>query len=261
MRNYKLILTTIILLFSIGVNAIDHVRGNGKLTTKKINIDDYNSIRVDGVIDFTYTQSDKTPELEITLDENLHQYVFIDIDDKELIVKFTGVKVDHYTKFAITSNSKWLKKIKASGNSNIIINSSLIGDELNVEANSNCLIQARRSIQVGALDFKVAGSANVVCNSVKVDKLKCAITGSGTINLKNGSTTQSKYTITSSGEIMSYGVTATDADCKLTGNGSIELTAEKSLKAYVVGKGTIMYKGTPSVEQKVVGKGKVEKVK
>jgi hypothetical protein len=60
---------------------------------------------------------------------------------------------------------------------------------------------------------------------------------------------------------MSYGVTATDADCKLTGNGSIELTAEKSLKAYIVGKGTIMYKGTPSVEQKVVGKGKVEKVK
>ena len=32
--------------------AADHVKGNGKLSTKKITIDDFNAIKFDGVIDF-----------------------------------------------------------------------------------------------------------------------------------------------------------------------------------------------------------------
>ena len=33
--------------------AADHVKGNGKLSTKKITIDDFNAIKFDGVIDST----------------------------------------------------------------------------------------------------------------------------------------------------------------------------------------------------------------
>ena len=52
--------------------AADHVKGNGKLSTKKITIDDFNAIKFDGVIDFNYEQSESTPHIEITVDENLH---------------------------------------------------------------------------------------------------------------------------------------------------------------------------------------------
>lgn len=34
--------------------AADHVKGDGKLTSKKISVTDYNEIKVDGVIDFNY---------------------------------------------------------------------------------------------------------------------------------------------------------------------------------------------------------------
>ena len=34
--------------------AADHVKGDGKLTSKKISVADYNEIKVDGVIDFNY---------------------------------------------------------------------------------------------------------------------------------------------------------------------------------------------------------------
>lgn len=50
------------------VQAADHVKGNGKLTSKKITIGDYNAIKIDGVIDFNYEQSNAEPTIEITVD-------------------------------------------------------------------------------------------------------------------------------------------------------------------------------------------------
>ena len=64
---------------------------------KEIKIDDYNAIKIDGVIDFNYEQSNAEPYIEITVDENLHEYVNINIKDRELSVGFKGAKVDHYT--------------------------------------------------------------------------------------------------------------------------------------------------------------------
>lgn len=66
----------LMIVFLIGMffsaQAADHVKGNGKLSTKKITIDDFNAIKFDGVIDFNYEQSESTPHIEITVDENLH---------------------------------------------------------------------------------------------------------------------------------------------------------------------------------------------
>ena len=77
--------------------ASDRVKGDGKLTTKKIEIEDFNEIRVDGVIDFNYEQSNDKPTIEVTLDSNLHPYVNIEVKDRVLKVNFKGAKVDHIT--------------------------------------------------------------------------------------------------------------------------------------------------------------------
>ncbi len=92
--------------------------------------------------------------------------------------------MDHYTKFIVKTNSKWLKEVKAAGNANFMINSSLTGDEVKIKANSNCLVQLKELIKVGKLELNVSGSANMVVNDLQVDKLECSINGSGTINLK-----------------------------------------------------------------------------
>lgn len=161
------------------------MNGNGTLTTKKIKIDDYNCHQeLTAFIDFNYEQSNAEPYIEVTVDENLHEYVNINIKDRELSVGFKGAKVDHYTKFIVKTNSKWLKEVKAAGNANFMINSSLTGDEVKIKANSNCLVQLKELIKVGKLELNVSGSANMVVNDLQVDKLECSINGSGTINLK-----------------------------------------------------------------------------
>ena len=93
--------------------AADHVKGDGKLTSKKISVTDYNEIKVDGVIDFNYEQSDDPSTVEVTVDQNLHPYVNIEVKDRVLTIAFKGAKVDHFTKFIVKTNSKWLCRRKS----------------------------------------------------------------------------------------------------------------------------------------------------
>ena len=52
MRTKALLLIVMLLGWAAGSWAADRVKGDGKLTTKKIEIEDFNEIKVDGVIDF-----------------------------------------------------------------------------------------------------------------------------------------------------------------------------------------------------------------
>lgn len=261
MKTKGLMLFTFLLGVILSAQAADHVKGNGTLTTKKINIEDYNSIKIDGVIDFNYEQSTAEPYLEVTVDENLHPYVNIDIKDRVLTVGFKGAKVDHYTKFIVKTNSKWLREVKASGNANFMVNSQLSGDETIIKANSNCLIQLKGKVKVENLDLNVSGSANMVVTDLDVTKIDCSINGSGTITLKNGVASQGKYSIVSNGEIMALGVAVPDLTCDIKVNGTAEVHATDNLKANIVGKGTIRYKGPTAIQQKVIGKGTIEEIK
>ena len=216
-------------LFGLFLNAkaADNVNGNGTLSTKTIKIDDFN------------------------------QYLNVDIHDRILTLSFDKkVKVGKLTKFVVKTNSKWLKKVKAAGNANFMVNSKLSGDELEVKANENCLIQFKQPIEVGALDLDVSGSANMV-----VENLNCNMGGSGSIRLKSGSANQGNYTVLSSGDIHAYGVAIPDVKCKMAGSGLAEIHPTGNLNATLVGKGNIRYKGPTAVQQRVIGKGTIEEVK
>ena len=228
--------------------AADHVKGDGKLTSKKISVADYNEIKVDGVIDFNYEQSDDPSTVEVTVDQNLHPYVNIEVKDRVLTIAFKGAKVDHFTKFIVKTNSKWLAAAKVSGNANFMVNSPLTGDETVIKANANSLVQLKETVKVGKLDLNVSGSANMVVNHLEADKIECDIDGSGSITI-------------SSGDIHAFGLAVPLLSCKVTGNGLAEVHATDNLKANVIGKGNIRYKGPTAVQQRIIGKGTVEEVK
>lgn len=241
--------------------AADHVKGNGKLTTKKITVADYNEIKMDGVIDFTYEQREGTPEVEVSIDENLHPYINIEVKDRVLSIRFKGAKVDHYTKFIVRSHSKWLHAAKVAGNANFIVNSPLIGDETIIKANANSLVQLNKQVKVGKLELNVSGSANIVANNLLTDNIECSIDGSGSITLKDGKAKVGKFSITSSGDIHSFGLNVPDLVCKITGSGTAEVHPTDNLKANIIGSGKIRYKGPTAVQQKIIGSGTVEEVK
>ena len=241
--------------------AADHVKGDGKLTSKKISVADSNEIKVDGVIAFNYEQSDAPSTVAVTVDQNLHPYVNIEVKDRVLTIAFKGAKVDHFTKFIVKTNSKWLAAAKVSGNANFMVNSPLTGDETVIKANANSLVQLKETVTVGKLDLNVSGSANMVVNHLEADKIECDIDGSGSITIKKGNAKEGDYSIVSSGDIHAFGLAVPLLSCKVTGNGLAEVHATDNLKANVIGKGNIRYKGPTAVQQRIIGKGTVEEVK
>ena len=262
MKTKVYFLFTLMFCFLLNINAADNVNGNGTLSTKTIKIDDFNEVRINGLMDFNYEQSDEAGSLEITLDENLHQYINIDIHDRVLTLGFDKkVKVGKVTKFIVKTNSKWLKKTKIAGNANFMVNSKLTGDELEIKANDNCLVQFKKSVEVGVIDLDVSGSANMVIEELKADKLNCNMGGSGSIRLKNGSAKQGNFTTLSSGDIHAFGIAISDVKCKMAGSGLMEIHPTANLNANLVGKGNIRYKGPATVQQRTIGKGEIEEVK
>ncbi len=241
--------------------AADRVKGNGKLTAKKITVADFNEIKINGVIDFYYEQSDAPATVEVTVDQNLHPYVDIEVEDRTLNVGFKGAKVDHYTKFIVKANSKWLANARINGNANFVVDGPLTGDETSIKATANSLVQLKGTVTVGKLDLNVAGSANMVVDHLEADKVECDIDGDGTITIKNGNAKEGDYRIVSNGEIQALGLAVPELTCKVTGSGTAEVHATNNLKANIIGKGKIRYKGPTAVEQKIIGKGTVEEVK
>lgn len=239
--------------------AVNRVKGDGKLTTKQITVEDYNAIKIDNVIDFHYEQSDSPSKVEITVDQNLHQYINIEVKDRVLTIGFKGAKVDHFTKFIVKSNSKWLKEAKINGNANFMVDSPLSGDETVIKTSDNSLVQFKKPVTVGKLDINITGSANVVVEELKADKIECSVDGSGSATLKKGTAKQGEYSILSSGDIHAFGLEVPELSCKVTGSGLAEIHPTQTMKSSVIGKGNIRYKGTGSGEQRVIGKGSIEK--
>ncbi len=252
------------LLGCLGIGkAADDVKGNGNPSTVTMSVDAFNSIEIDGIMDFNYVQSNSDEsKIEVTLDDNLHQYLEVKTDNRKLTIRFSKkVKVAQLTKFIVKANSKWLKSVRVEGNANFMVQSALKGDELEVKGLDNSLIQFLKPIETGVLTLNVGNSANIVAEEIKIEQLECNMEGSGSIRLKTGTANQGKFNIVSSGDIHAFGVDVKTANCKVAGSGTLEVHPLDFMKARVVGKGSILYKGPVTVEQRIIGKGKIEEVK
>lgn len=262
MKSKGLFIAVLLLGVVCVARAAEKVKGSGTLETKEISITDYNSFRVDGTYEIHYEQSDEEPFLEITVDDNLQQYVVAEVKDRVLAVGFSkAVKVEQFTKFHIKTNSKWLKEARIAGNANFIVGSPLTGDELNIKGTDNSLIQLKAPAVLGKLDLDVAGSANMVVDDLHVDRLECTMNGSGSITLKSGKAKEGSYKIASSGDIQAFGVVVENLSCNVAGSGLAEIHASENLKTVLVGKGTIRYKGAAPNQQTKLGKGIIEEAK
>ncbi|MCD7933050.1 MAG: DUF2807 domain-containing protein [Tannerellaceae bacterium] len=237
------------------------VTGNGDITTREFDIIDYNRIHVNGFFDVIYEQVDADPYLEITLDDNLMPFVDVEIKDRQLNIKFKGIKVEKLTTGIIKTNSKWLREIRMSGNGGFKLQSPVKGDELVIKGQDNSLIELKQPLELGKLDLNSSGSANIIVESLVVDNLNCNISGSGSLKLVSGEAKHAIYNIKNNGLIQAYGVEADEVIAKVTAGGTMEIFAKEKLSTNTVGNAIIRYKGNPhTLQNKKIGKGTVDRI-
>lgn len=259
MKTGKLAIWICMFYWTSVMNATEFMNTEGDLTTNKIEVGDFNEIRVNGLMEIHYEQTDGSPMLEVTLNQELHSKLKIEEKNRILTIELKGVKEEQITTFIVKVRSKWLKGVRVSGNANLIVSNTLSGDELDIRANTNSLVQLKAPVIVGNLSLKISGSANIVAENLETELLECNLEGSGSITIK-GSAGEGKYSLAGSSDLHAYGMQVEELDCRMTGNGLAEVYAAKNLNASIVGKGEIRHKGDASVQQKIYGKGQINHI-
>ena len=219
------------------------IRGNGKAVTKEYRFDEIDKISLAGSAACSYTQSDAAPQVTLTIDENLLDYVEVTMKAGALSV---GPKLDRPnggssynlqpTTYKVEINSKALRRVELAGSGSFTTN----------------------AMQVERVKFDLAGSGSVKVAGLQADKVSCDVAGSGNVLLK-GRVRDASFDLAGSGSIDASGCEAEEVEGDIAGSGNMEVFATKQLKGDIAGSGKIYYKGSPKVKSDTVGSGKVVK--
>ncbi|MDR1918749.1 MAG: DUF2807 domain-containing protein [Tannerellaceae bacterium] len=278
-----------LLALATGLHANDHtIKGNGKVTTRTIQISDYDEISLAGSMDFEYEQSDAAPFLSITVDENIFEYLRAEVKNGELIIgsKQEANRGNGYslqpTVFRVKSNSRNFKTLKqagsgsfvvlsplrvgalqlhTAGSGNVELKQALTGDELKINLAGSGNVTAKGTVKVKEAHLSLSGSGQVKTSGIEVESLHCSLSSSGGIRVE-GSAQEANYSLAGSGSIKAYDCKATRVKASLTGSGRIETHAVESLSANTMGSGSITYKGSPtSVKENTTGSGSIRQAR
>ncbi len=213
------------------------IKGNGEITMITRTTQDYNAIKVSGLMDVALVTGN---EGTITLkgESNLLEYVVTEVRNGNLIIKVKdgyNLKPNRMNAIEITVTYESLDEISLAGSGDV--------------SNEGTLNSA-------SLDVSLAGSGDIDLH-INTNDLACSIAGSGDIKLK-GSTTNLEVEIAGSGDFSGFNLDTTNADVRIAGSGEADVVCNGNLKGRVSGSGDIRYQGKPKTKDtKVTGSGTI----
>ncbi|MDR1557282.1 MAG: DUF2807 domain-containing protein [Tannerellaceae bacterium] len=247
------------------------IKGNGKVETRVINISDYDEISLAGNVTFEYEQSDASPFLSITVDENIFEYIRAEVQQAKLSIgprkenEYTGNSYNlNPTVFKVKSNSKNLKKVSKAGSGSFIVNSPLKIDNLNISSAGSGNVRLTKNVTGNELKISASGSGNLeISGPIKAERVVADLAGSGKVVLQEAlSGNELKVSLAGSGDIKAKEITVEKLHCSLAGSGGIQLLdgAIKEASYSIAGSGNIKaYECKAStVKASLSGSGRLE---
>ena len=213
----------------------EKIFGNGEITTKTISTGGYDIIEGIGFMDI-HLEKGTEGDISVTTDNNLHEYIKIEVKDNILILK-TKENFNIETKMGvhITVPFEVISRVALTGSGNI---------------------ETEDVIAVNEFTASVTGSGDVVL-AVEASKVQAIITGSGDITI-SGSTSNLEVNLFGSGDFKGFDLDSQNTNVSVSGSGDAEVVAKESLVARVNGSGDIIYKGNPDNKNfKTFGSGDI----
>ena len=212
------------------------VVGNGNVTTKTVNTSDYDAIEGVGSMD-VHLQKGTEGNITVTTDDNLHEYIIVEVKDNRLVVK---IKKNTYLKtnkgIHVTVPFQDISKVALVGS----------GD-----------IDSKDTVKADNLKVYVTGSGDVVLD-VEANTLRAKVAGSGDMKL-SGTTRDLEVSVAGSGDFHGFALSAQNTEASVAGSGDVKVIANNSIKARVSGSGDIVYKGNPEhSDTKTSGSGDID---
>lgn len=260
-KAFVLCLILALLPFTIMAEVIE---GNGQLVTKELSIHPFDAIRIDmsvtnnngnwkklfkqvsqtAKVNFSYQATGKT-SLKITIDENIYPSLTVKVDDGQLLIKAKEGTQIRPTRFDIVGTSEKLKKVELSGNTALLINSELNGEQFTANVSTGATLQSEKSLTFVDCDIEASTGCEVGLKQLNCDNLSaCASTG---CDVKLGGKADIGHLEASTGSaIKASNLTVTDARCDSNTGSSISIHVVKALNASASLGSEIYYSGDPA---------------
>ena len=190
---------------------------------------EFNAIKVSGGIDLYLSQSDNIAIAVSAASENIKEGIKTIIENGTLNIFYKGDKSMKRKdrKIKVYVSFKDLKKIDASGASDVIVAGSLVAGALNIQMS-------------GACDFT---------GMVKVNTLSINLSGASDISISG---TANTVDIISSGasDVKGYDLVTDVCNASVSGASDINITVNTQLNANASGASNIYYKGRGTIKER-----------
>lgn len=157
--------------------------------------------------------------------------------DRDRLRIYTKRFIDQYGDLKIYVTVKNLTDITVAGSGDVVVNSTLKTESINLE---------------------VTGSGNIRIPELSSVYTEMQVTGSGDIIAKGTSEEKIDVNVTGSGDVKASELETKHADINVTGSGSVEIFATEKLEGNIVGSGSIYYKGDPLIDTRSTGSGRTK---
>jgi hypothetical protein len=202
------------------------------------------------------------------------------------VVGFTGVGLSLPAKVTVRQGTKEGVTIEADDNFLPLIETVVERGSLKIRTTEKNISFKGKSSTLNIIvdiinvdHLSVAGSGDILAETLKADKLKASVAGSGDMKLKALTVDTLKISIAGSGDFMSAGnaneveisiagsgdvkadrLKAKTAKISVAGSGDIALWATDTLKISVAGSGSVRYYGDAAVTKSVAGSGDIKRL-
>jgi len=223
MKNLKyLMIAAILLAVTSCINGQFRrtVYGNGDVVRKERQTGDFTGLRVSTGIDVYLSQGDNE-SITVEADENLHEYILIEIKNNTLHI-YTDANIRSADRKRVYVTMNEIRSVSTSSAGDVIGETPVRIDELRLSASS-------------AGDIKL---------EIYADKVETDISSSGDVTL-NGEADFLEADLSSAGDLNAYNLIVREADVSVSSAGNADINVTERLTAKASSAGDVNYKGNP----------------
>ncbi len=198
------------------------VYGEGPVTRETLDTPPFQGVRVSSSIDVYLRQGDQR-EVVLEADENLHEYIRLEVREGVLVVD-TDASIRQAKSKKVYVTLPELKKISVSSS----------GD-----------VRGESPFRCNRLDISVSSSGNVDME-VEAREIHCSLSSSGSVRLA-GKTGQLIARLSSSGDLKATEMEADSCDLRLSSSGDARVFVTDRLDALLSSSGDLYYRGKPRI--------------
>lgn len=250
------------------------IKGNGHITTKQISVTDYSGIEFGGGInssrqgiqflisllssnggtnwEFNYSQKTGSSGVEVTIDENLLEYLNMETSGGILQIGTKGGNTIAPTRLIINGHSETLSSVQARSGVDFNILTPITGENLDMRSSGGSSIRIKDHAKIDRCYFQTGGGGDLYAENLECKELTASASGGSDIKLK-GKAEKATFKASGGSDIKAFDFKTKEADFSVSGGSDLKLHVTELLSGSASGRSDVRFYGNPQQHVRLSG--------